>query len=712
MLLLLMASAPCHLAYDPDVPGTVSLMIEPQLLISEFYPCGLSGDEYVAIANPGTFTTNLNNWSFSDGEGKVTFVGTVWLAPGSCHYTSWNSSSFSAAYGRSPDSWISGDSWDGNISVTGSFRLADNGDSIVLLSPSGVISDYVVYGVAGADGICWDGAPVPAIRQGEVARRIRSIDCLMDTNCSVDWFPFREYRYGYTEVRPSTYDLGPGSIVSFTSPDCGLDVVLEAIHSARSVIRLCTYEFSSSTICEALARAIELGVDVRLLVDGAPAGGMDDDEVRCLSALTGRGAQVQILNGNLTEDRVQHVGPLHAKYAVFDLSSVIVLSENFVESGLPTDRIFGNRGWGLWMRGSGPAGYLAALFDEDSRGARADVIDWRDDPRFDPWGTLPVPLVGDHLEGIMEPVRNEATARASFFVSPDCSPESPFIASMLESATSVLLEQFQADLAWTSRWTGEEVLNPIVAGAAAVVEAGGEVRALLDSCWFNVERNSQVMDYLNAISAAQQEGTVAKLMMDESPIGVLHNKGFIVNRNVTVVSSNNLVMSSFARNRELAVAVESPEVAAFFCSAFELDWCPDDESPVAEAGHDATITYGESIVLDSKASSDDRAIAWFYWDADGDGSVDGVGPTFDFRPTEPGVFLVELVVVDAWGNRDTDIVSIRVRTVDDALVPGMVDGHPGGFLVLATVGALGTAVGVLLARKRRGSRKLNQQRAD
>lgn len=323
-----------------------------------------------------------------------------------------------------------------------------------------------------------------------------------------------------------------------------------------------------------------------------------------------------------------------------------------------------------------------------------------------------MPLVGNHLDGTLEPSVNAADVHVSFFVSPDCSPEVPFLAPMLESATSLVLEQFQVDLEWTSRWIGEDAVSPIVACVAAAIEAGLEVRALLDSCWFNVERNSEVMNYLNAVAAARQGYYVARLMPEESPIGVLHNKGFIVDGNITLVSSNNLVMSSFARNRELAVAVDSQEIADFFGRAFELDWCPDDKPPVAVAGLDVTVMYGESATLDSKGSADDRTIAWFYWDVDSDGTVDGFGPTYDFRATEPGVFSVELVVEDAWGNRDTDIVSVRVRTVDDAVSPDSVVGHPGGLTVLVAVGTLGTALGTLLARRLRGSRKLNQERVD
>ncbi|MCU0853033.1 MAG: phospholipase D-like domain-containing protein, partial [Thermoplasmata archaeon] len=430
MLLLLTVFAPYHIVDEPCEASDLSSAALSHLMIGEFYPCGLCSDEYVSIRNPSGFAVDLKYWSLSDGEGNVGFTRTVWLAPQSSHFISWNATSFFSAYGRPPDSWISDDSCDGNLSVTGSFRLSDSGDSIVLRSPSGVSSDYVVYGAVATDTSCWVGAPLPSIRRGEVVRRAGHLSELADTDCSADWFSFREHRYGFTTLAPMTYDLGLGSVVSFTSPDSSLDVVLEAIRSARGVIRLCAYEFSSAAVCDALIRAIELGVAVRLLVDGAPAGGMDEDEVRCLSALAGAGAHVCVLNGNMTQDRVQHVGPLHAKYAVIDLSSILVLSENFVETGIPTDRLFGNRGWGLWIAGSGPASYLAALFDEDSRETRADVVDWRDDHRFNPWSTAPALAECEHPKGVMAPRSNLAGVRLTLFVSPDCSPEFNFLDPM------------------------------------------------------------------------------------------------------------------------------------------------------------------------------------------------------------------------------------------------------------------------------------------
>ncbi|MCU0852792.1 MAG: PKD domain-containing protein, partial [Thermoplasmata archaeon] len=143
------------------------------------------------------------------------------------------------------------------------------------------------------------------------------------------------------------------------------------------------------------------------------------------------------------------------------------------------------------------------------------------------------------------------------------------------------------------------------------------------------------------------------------------------------------------------------------------DWCPDEVPPTAVAGNDVEVRFGESVTLDSCESSDDRAIAWIYWDVGADGTTDGAGCAFEFHPTEPGLFLVELVVVDSWGNRDTDTVNVRVRTVDDGPLPGL-DGVLSGSLgPLALLGAFAAALALFLWRgRRRGPHKLNQPRAD
>ena len=79
---------------------------------------------------------------------------------------------------------------------------------------------------------------------------------------------------------------------------------------------------------------------------------------------------------------------LHAKYAVFDCSSVVVLSENFVSSAFPSDQLRGNRGWCVAVSDVSLAQHMTAVYDSDARLTRSDVKEWRLDRRYDPSASL------------------------------------------------------------------------------------------------------------------------------------------------------------------------------------------------------------------------------------------------------------------------------------------------------------------------------------
>ncbi len=90
-----------------------------------------------------------------------------------------------------------------------------------------------------------------------------------------------------------------------------------------------------------------------------------------------------------------------------------------------------------------------------------------------------------------------------------------------------------------------------------------------------------------------------------------------------------------------------------------LRW-QDTEPPVAEAGNDRHIEAGEVIFLNGSGSTDDLGIADFVWTfVDGlERSLHGCEVAYRFGL---GNHSVTLTVIDAVGNQDTDIVTIRVE---------------------------------------------------
>lgn len=687
--------APCHMT--SFLGSAIELAVDrPGVVISEFYPCGLSSDEYFVIENGGEANVSIANWSVTDGEGALRFGDPCYLPRGSRIIVSSNGTSYERAFGSAPD--IALDELDNSthVSLSGTFRLADRGDSMCLLDQEGAEIDFLVYGACDERGSGWTGDCIPSLRKGEVARRCRVSGDLLDSDRAADWLHFREFRYGYTEFSPVTQKLGSGQITAFASPDSGLSAVLEAIGSARTSLRLCSYELSSPSVCSALLSAIESGVSVRLLLDGAPAGGMAEGQITCLSVLARQGADVRVIAGNISGDAVQHVGPLHAKYLVVDGHTSVVLSENFVESGLPSNPLSGNRGWGLTIADDALAGYLKSVFDCDSRPTRPDVRAWVSDPRFDPLAVPAVPPSSEFVTGVREAMTTTSESVVTMLLSPDSSLREPFLCDLLGSSSHLVVEQFQADLLWKDRWTGESYLNPLLSSAEEALAGGAQVSLLLDSTWFNTEDNKAFADHFNAFALSSGLTGEARLMDLTGPVSTLHNKGLVSDGVLTLVSSNNWGYSSFARNRELAVLVRSEEVAEYFSSIFFTDWEPDRKPPIACAGPDVRLRTGESIVLDGSSSSDDRAVVRWEWSLEGDGLLTQHGSKAVFVGSRPGEQIVHLIVQDAWGNTGIDFMTVTVSAGGEGTP------WPGGRWLLSSAVLLGiasSALGAAAARK-------------
>jgi len=637
--------------------GAVPDGASPSLVIAEFYPCAANGDEYLVLSNRGTEAVNLFDWSVSDGEGAIRLLERT-LLPGQTLSMSENASSYESVYGMPPDimvvDWASGD----GVEASGRFRLADAGDALELVSPGGETVDVVVFGSAVMPASGWYGEPVPALRTGEVALRLRS-EGLPDTDTADDWTHFREFRYGYSSHALVSSDVPAGCVRSFTSPDCSLESVLEVLSGGRHTIRLCSYELSSSSVCRSLSEAAARGVDVRVLVDALPVGGMSLAEVSCLSSMALDGLDVRVLGGDMDDGVVRHLGALHAKYIVADDETLVALSENFVEGGVPVDRLFGNRGWGVSVKAPVIASFMSSVFDDDSRLERPDVWSWLEDPRCDPGAVMPDEVQSQHLVGMTEPRANSAVASVSIYVSPDASPEGPFIVPLISAAGDVEFEQFQAEMAWSTRWLDEPVLNPVVDAIGGVLREGGDARGIFDGSWYNIDENTAVVSSLSASALASGVAPSFTLMPEESPITVMHNKGLILDGS-TVISSNNWVYASFAKNRELAVEVRSDEVSSYFSSAFGLDWTIDTRAPEADAGEDIALDAPGEAVLDASRSWDDRAVADVSWDFDCDGRADASGYQVTFVAEESGTYEVWVEVEDAWGNTAKDSVTISV----------------------------------------------------
>jgi phosphatidylserine/phosphatidylglycerophosphate/cardiolipin synthase-like enzyme len=332
-----------------------------------------------------------------------------------------------------------------------------------------------------------------------------------------------------------------------------------AVNGASAEVLMNAYEFSSPIIADTLISARERDVNVTIIIEGGPVGGITPEENGVIQKLTDHGIPVSIM-----ESRTGTPAPYrynHAKYVVIDRKSVLLTSENFKYSGFPPPGMNGNRGWGVYLEDPDLAEYFLMIFMTDYRGKSVTGYNGSaGNPEIAPLEKHKVEFPPVFFVG--------ATVRP--VIAPDTSSQ---INDLINSAeNSIEIEQ-----AYITNETPYS-LNPYLSAAINASRRGVHVRVLLDSYWYNIEDekdNDEMVAVINRIGASENlplEARCADLSANE--IDKIHNKGVIVDGRYVLVSSINWNSNSPNFNREAGVIIDHPGVARYFLDVFEDDWTP------------------------------------------------------------------------------------------------------------------------------------------
>jgi phosphatidylserine/phosphatidylglycerophosphate/cardiolipin synthase-like enzyme len=347
------------------------------------------------------------------------------------------------------------------------------------------------------------------------------------------------------------------SVTAFVSPDCSSEIFTRTLDGALDEILLNVYEFSSPAIANALVAAQDRGVNVTVLVEGGPVGGISPEEKAVIRVMSDKGIPVSAMlpaKGDHAPYRYDH-----AKYVVVDKRRVLITSENFKYSGFPPQGVSANRGWGVVLEDTGISRYFSTVFSTDM--GSPSVVTYTGSP-----GSYePAPTRSYTAEFSTESF-NGAT------VSPVIAPDTSYqITDLMNSAQqSIEIEQ-----AYITNETEYE-LNPYLSAAINASRRGVAVRVLLDSYYYNVEDekdNDEMAALINMIGKTEQIPLEARCAdLPANNIEKIHNKGAIVDDRAVLVSSINWNSNSPNFNREAGVIVEHPGVARYFKTVFEDDW--------------------------------------------------------------------------------------------------------------------------------------------
>src|SRR5581483_5440124 len=128
-------------------------------------------------------------------------------------------------------------------------------------------------------------------------------------------------------------------------------------------------------------------------------------------------------------------------------------------------------------------------------------------------------------------------------------------------------------MTFNSAWSTAGSINPLLTEVIAAARRGVAVRVLLnDEKAFNDGSTSKPINPVTV--AALTRAGIPAMIANVKAMGVdyIHNKGVIVDGVRTLVSSINWDANSILKNRESAVAIDSPDVAAYYEKIFDGDW--------------------------------------------------------------------------------------------------------------------------------------------
>ncbi len=304
------------------------------------------------------------------------------------------------------------------------------------------------------------------------------------------------------------------------APDHAFDALAALLQAAQARIQIEVYTFESARLADIVAERARAGVQVEVLLEGAPAGGVTDQQRWIVRQLSEAGARVAYLRSRPELDIADRYSYQHAKFLLLDERLALVGSENLSPDAFPddpkADGTLGRRGLYLVTDAPSVVTRLAAILAADSDPAHRDVWPW--DAQDAQLGAPPADFQPDYLTGgISYPVRfpTSLLLHDTFTFQVVQAPEN---ALADRDGWLALVGRAQGILSCSRRWMSRRCIgdsnaardpNPRLEAYIGAARRGATVRVLLDAFFDNQDldnprSNLRTIEYVKAV--AQVEG--------------------------------------------------------------------------------------------------------------------------------------------------------------------------------------------------------------
>ena len=572
-------------------------------------------DEAVQIFNAGASPVNLAGWELANAD-RGTKLPDYVLPPGQFIWIARDRAGFAASFGHSPDLDVDdlAGSWPG-------FANGENAnqDEVILRDPQGQLMDVLIYETGDASVGGWVGPalqPYPlGAASGQILYRVRDEVtgrpwAGRGQDSAADWAQYpgdplygRRVRYpGWQEALfwPLTA-TEHASLTLAVAPEASYDLLYEAITRATRRIDVSSYTLEHARLAEALAHKAAQGISVTVLLEGEPAGGLQDQERWACQQIEAAGGACWFMHNYAKEriyDRYDH---LHAKYLLIDEGWLLVGTENLNPTGLPDDDkrdgTAGRRGLYLMTNAPTVVARASAIFAADLDPAHhRDLFRWQDAPYVsgsgvptDTFGRPPLGFTPVYTSGgitytarFSAPLKLSGRFTFELFTAPEAALRQRDALLGLLGQAGAGDELYVEMLYERAHWgmlDGEDPAsapNPRLVAYLDAARRGARVRVLLDrrfdtsgASWSNAE----TVQTLNRV--AQDEGLDLQARRGDPTGGGLHNKLVLVRidgQGTVHMGSLNGSEASSKINRELALQVQADEAYDYLKTVFDWDW--------------------------------------------------------------------------------------------------------------------------------------------
>lgn len=573
------------------------------LLVSAVYYDGYElgdADEAIELFNRGSQAVALNGWTVSNGRREATIAGPIMIESNASLWLARDGAAFARQFGYAPDLVLA--PWPG---------FANNGDEVVLFRPDGSPADVMVYKDGDASALAWQGATVQPYRgsglfaeEGQILfRRRDEVSGLPvpDTDSERDWAQTmtdgvegRKVRYpgwSYDALQMPAVSNSTHALTVAVAPDNAYQLLAAEIGRARESIYIESLTFENVAVGEALNAAAARGVDVIVLLEGAPVAGIDDHERYICQSLEANGGACWFMvrdDGARVHDRYRY---LHAKFMVIDEMRALISSENLSPFSLPdddkADGTWGRRG--LVLATEAPhvvQRLLQIFFDDFDPAAHVDLLRWHEADAVygaPPDTFVPITVTGGttYTTRFLQPERFDDVASMGLYHAPEnILRRSDGLLALLNQAgpgDTVLVQQLTERVHWGAAGAGPETdPNPRLQAYIDAARRGAVVRILLDS-HFDADdeplSNAATCAYVKQIAAMEGLRITCALA---NPTGLgIHNKMVLLQlggKGWLHAGSWNGTEQATKGNREVALQVQSDAAYEYLAALFEYDW--------------------------------------------------------------------------------------------------------------------------------------------